>query len=247
MDRYPAVGYNKRQPKPENSEVRKQETAQMNQPYESQPDALEQIFRGPIRWVNLMIIVINILIFAVTELLGSTEDPVWMLRCGAAYVPLMEAGQWYRLITSMFLHFGIAHLFNNMFLLLFMGDLLESLVGKWRYLVVYFGSGLAGNLLSFFLEKSQGDYSVSAGASGAIFGVIGGVLVMMVVSRGKAGNISVRRLGFMILLTIYYGFQSSGINNAAHIGGILGGALLMFLLYPRKRRQLPPGGRPQGS
>lgn len=212
----------------------------MKQPYESQPDALEQIFRGPVRWVNLTIIAINILVFLVTELLGSTEDPAWMIRCGAAYVPLIEEGQWYRLVTSMFLHFGTAHLFNNMFLLLFMGDLLESLIGKWRYLLLYLGSGLAGNLLSFFLERNQGNYAVSAGASGAVFGVIGGVLVMMAVSRGKAGNISVRRLGFMILLAIYYGFQSSGINNTAHIGGILGGILLMLLLYPHGRRRLPP-------
>ena len=211
----------------------------MNQPYDSQPDALEQIFRGPIRWVNLTIIAVNILIFAVTELLGNTEDPVWMLQCGAAYVPLMEEGQWYRLVTSMFLHFGPAHLFNNMFLLLFMGDLLEKLVGKWRYLLIYFGSGIAGNLLSFFLEQNQGNYSVSAGASGAIFGVLGGVLVMMVASRGRAGDVTVRRLGFMILLTIYYGFQSAGINNAAHIGGILGGVLFTLLLYPRGRRRLP--------
>ena len=221
--------------------------AQMNQPYDSQPDAPEQIFRGPIRWVNLTIIAVNILVFVVTELLGNTEDAGWMLRCGAAYVPLMEQGQWYRLITSMFLHFGAAHLFNNMFLLLFMGDLLESLVGKWRYLLIYFGSGIAGNLLSFLLEWRQGEYSVSAGASGAIFGVIGGVLVMMAVSRGKAGNVSAGRFGFMILLTIYYGFQSAGINNAAHIGGIVCGIVLTLLLYPRGRRRPPLQKQPWES
>ena len=65
------------------------------------------------------------------------------------------------------------------------------------------------------------------------------VLVMMVASRGRAGDVTVRRLGFMILLTIYYGFQSAGINNAAHIGGILGGVLFTLLLYPRGRRRLP--------
>ncbi len=141
----------------------------MNQPYDSQPDALEQIFRGPIRWVNLTIIAVNILIFAVTELLGNTEDPVWMLQCGAAYVPLMEEGQWYRLVTSMFLHFGPAHLFNNMFLLLFMGDLLEKLVGKWRYLLILFWKRHRGKPAVLFPGAESGELFCERRSIGSYF------------------------------------------------------------------------------
>ena len=215
----------------------------MNQTYDSGPDALEQIFRGPLRWVNLLIIAVNILVFAVMEFLGSTQDAGLMLEWGAAYTPLILEGQWYRLFSSMFLHFGLGHLFNNMFLLLFMGDLLEKLVGKWRYLLIYLGSGLAGNLLSLFWELRTGDMYVSAGASGAIFGVVGGVLVLVLKNRGRVQDVTVRRLGFMVLLTIYYGFQTVGVNNAAHIGGLLGGILFTWILCPHKYRRLP--GRKQ--
>lgn len=215
----------------------------MNQTYDSGPDALEQIFRGPLRWVNLLIIAVNILVFAVMEFLGSTQDAGLMLEWGAAYTPLILEGQWYRLFSSMFLHFGLGHLFNNMLLLLFMGDLLEKLVGKWRYLLIYLGSGLAGNLLSLFWELRTGDMYVSAGASGAIFGVVGGVLVLVLKNRGRVQDVTVRRLGFMVLLTIYYGFQTVGVNNAAHIGGLLGGILFTWILCPHKYRRLP--GRKQ--
>ncbi len=215
----------------------------MNQTYDSGPDALEQIFRGPLRWVNLLIIAVNILAFAVMEFLGSTQDAGLMLEWGAAYTPLILEGQWYRLFSSMFLHFGLGHLFNNMLLLLFMGDLLEKLVGKWRYLLIYLGSGLAGNLLSLFWELRTGDMYVSAGASGAIFGVVGGVLVLVLKNRGRVQDVTVRRLGFMVLLTIYYGFQTVGVNNAAHIGGLLGGILFTWILCPHKYRRLP--GRKQ--
>lgn len=215
----------------------------MNQTYDFGPDALEQIFRGPLRWVNLLIIAVNILVFAMMEFLGSTQDAGLMLEWGAAYTPLILEGQWYRLFSSMFLHFGLGHLFNNMLLLLFMGDLLEKLVGKWRYLLIYLGSGLAGNLLSLFWELRTGDMYVSAGASGAIFGVVGGVLVLVLKNRGRVQDVTVRRLGFMVLLTIYYGFQTVGVNNAAHIGGLLGGILFTWILCPHKYRRLP--GRKQ--
>ena len=216
----------------------------MNQTYDSGPDALEQIFRGPLRWVNLLIIAVNILAFAVMEFLGSTQDAGLMLEWGAAYTPLILEGQWYRLFSSMFLHFGLGHLFNNMLLLLFMGDLLEKLVGKWRYLLIYLGSGLAGNLLSLFWELRTGDMYVSAGASGAIFGVVGGVLVLVLKNRGRVQDVTVRRLGFMVLLTIYYGFQTVGVNNAAHIGGLLGGILFTWILCPHKYRRLPGRRQP---
>ncbi len=216
----------------------------MNQTYDSGPDALEQIFRGPLRWVNLLIIAVNILVFAVMEFLGSTQDAGLMLEWGAAYTPLILEGQWYRLFSSMFLHFGLGHLFNNMLLLLFMGDLLEKLVGKWRYLLIYLGSGLAGNLLSLFWELRTGDMYVSAGASGAIFGVVGGVLVLVLKNRGRVQDVTVRRLGFMVLLTIYYGFQTVGVNNAAHIGGLLGGILFTWILCPHKYRRLPGRRQP---
>lgn len=198
------------------------------------PDALERIFQGPLNWVNLTIVGINILVFVVLELVGNTQNTEFMLKCGAAYTPWILEGEWYRLITSMFLHFGLYHLLNNMALLLFLGDTLEELVGRWRYLVIYLGGGIIGNLLSLLWDCRTGFTAVSAGASGAVFAVIGGVFVILLKNRGRIEQMTASRLLFVIVLTIYHGFQSAGVDNAAHIGGVLGGALLTALLYRRR-------------
>lgn len=196
------------------------------------PDALERIFQGPLNWMNLVIIGVNILVFAVMDICGDTQDINFMLKWGAAYTPWILDGEGYRLFTSMFLHFGLEHLLNNMMLLLFLGDTLEGLVGRWKYLLIYLG-GVLGNLVSLFMDCRTGSMAVSAGASGAVFAVIGGVFVILLLNRGRIEHMTASRLLFVIVLTIYHGFQSVGIDNAAHIGGVVGGVLLTALLYRR--------------
>ena len=198
------------------------------------PDALERIFQGPINWMNLIIIGVNIIVFALMEIFGDTDNITFMLKCGAAYTPWILDGQWYRLFTSMFLHFGVSHLLNNMVLLLFLGDMLEEVAGKWRYLLIYLGGGLAGNIVSLLMDYRTGELVVSAGASGAVFAVIGGIFVILIKQRGKVENLTLPRLVFVIFLSIYHGFQSTGIDNAAHIGGLLGGIILAFFVYRKK-------------
>lgn len=197
-------------------------------------DALERIFQGPINWMNLIIIGVNIIVFALMEIFGDTDNITFMLKCGAAYTPWILDGQWYRLFTSMFLHFGVSHLLNNMVLLLFLGDMLEEAAGKWRYLLIYLGGGLAGNIVSLLMDYRTGEMVVSAGASGAVFAVIGGIFVILIKQRGKVENLTLPRLVFVIFLSIYHGFQSTGIDNAAHIGGLLGGIILAFFVYRKK-------------
>ena len=210
----------------------------MQETYENDtPDALERIFQGPINWMNLLIVGVNILIFVLTEIIDDTENVTFMLKCGAAYTPWILEGQWYRLFTSMFLHFGVYHLLNNMVLLLFLGDMLEELAGKWRYLLIYLGGGLAGNIISLLMDCRSGEMAVSAGASGAVFAVIGGIFVILLKQRGRVKNLTLSRLVFVIFLSIYHGFQSTGIDNAAHVGGLLGGIFLTFLVYRRKNPQ----------
>ena len=195
------------------------------------PDALERIFQGKINWVNLCIVAANIVVFLIAEIMGDTKDVMYMLKIGGAYTPYILDGEWYRLVTSMFLHFGVEHLFNNMLLLLFLGDMLEELVGKWKYLLIYFGGGLLGNILSMIVELYSDDMAVSAGASGAVFAVIGGIFVVLLKNREKVQDISASRVLFVIVLSIYHGFQSTGVDNVAHIGGALGGILLTAALY----------------
>ena len=201
----------------------------MNGQNSNTPDALEQIFRGPINSMNLLMIGINIVVFVIMEILGSTEDTGFMLQWGAACRPLILDGEWYRLFTSMFLHFGIYHLVNNMAVLLFMGDMVEKTVGHWKYLMIYLGSGLVGNLLSLYMDIESQSNIVSAGASGAIYGIIGGVFVLMIKNRKQVREVVIRRLVFVIAVTIYYGSQAAQIDNAAHVGGLIGGIVLTVL------------------
>lgn len=190
---------------------------------------------------TIAMIVINITIFLVLSFQGMTEDGIFMFHHGAMYVPsVLEEGEYYRLFTSMFLHFGFEHLMNNMFILGVIGWNLELEIGKWKYLAVYLLSGLMGNLLSAWMDIQTGEYAISAGASGAIFGVIGALFYVALRNRGRIGNISSRGLAFMVLCSLYLGFTSKGVDNSAHIGGVISGILLAAILYHKKKY---PNGR----
>ena len=126
---------------------------------------------------TILLIAINVIVFFALSFFGMTEDAEYMLEHGAMYVPYMLEGEgYYRLFTSMFLHFGIDHLANNMVMLGAIGWNLEYEIGKIKFLIIYLGSGLAGNILSAFGDLMTGEYAVSAGASGAVFGIIGALL-----------------------------------------------------------------------
>ena len=159
------------------------------------------------------------------------EDGMYMLEHGAMYVPfVVEYKEYYRLFTCMFLHFGFSHLMNNMLTLVVIGWNVEMFVGKIRFLVIYFLSGLGGNLLSMAVDIWKQDYSVSAGASGAIFGLTGAMLCLAILNHGRAGNITKQGMIVMIFISLYTGFTSGGVDNFAHIGGLLTGCLVTTLL-----------------
>lgn len=186
---------------------------------------------------NKVLVALNIIVFLVLEFLGDTEDAVFMYEHGGMFpVDVLEVGQWYRLVTCMFLHFGIRHLGNNMVVLFFLGDNLERALGHVRYVILYFVSGVCGSLLSAVIMLRTGDYAVSAGASGAIFGVIGGLIYVLVRNHGRLEDLTAKRLIFMAALSLYLGFASTGVDNYAHLGGMLSGMALAILLYRKKTR-----------
>ena len=141
------------------------------------------------------------------------------------------------LLICMFLHFGFDHLLNNMVTLVLIGWNLEIEIGKIKFLLIYILSGLGGNILSAWWDIQTGEYAVSAGASGAIFGLIGALLYVAIRNRGRIGDISGKGIIFMIILSLYYGFTSTGVDNMAHIGGVLSGFLLSILLYWKRNRK----------
>lgn len=190
--------------------------------------------------LTIVLVVINVLVFFGLSFGGMTEDALYMLEHGAMYAPyVVEYGEYYRMFTSMFLHFGFAHLINNMVTLIIYGRNVEPVVGKTRFCLIYFISGLGGNLLSLMGELVTGDYVVSAGASGAIFGLTGSLLALTIIYRGRVGQVSTRDMVIMIALSLYLGFTSDGVDNLAHIGGLICGFLVTLLVVgiPKKWSQ----------
>ena len=187
---------------------------------------------------TIILIVINVIVFLALSFQGMTEDAEFMLEHGAMYVPYMMGGEeYYRLFTSMFMHFDMDHLMNNMIMLGAIGWNLEYEIGKIRFLIIYFASGLCGNILSAYGDIITNEYAVSAGASGAVFGIIGALLYVAIRNKGRIGNVSSRGIVLMIILSMYYGITSSGVDNLAHAGGLIGGFLLAVLLYWKRKRK----------
>ena len=197
-----------------------------------QPDRLtdlmhESPWRAP---VTLVLLACNIGVFALTLWYGAG---LWhnsngvQLAWGANFGPATQDGQWWRLATAMFLHFGILHLALNMWALWDVGRLVERLYGRLRFSALYLASGVAGNLLSLVV---QGNRAVSGGASGAIFGLYGALLVFLWRERKHVERREFRWLfgaaTVFTLVTLGMGQLIPGIDNAAHIGGLVTGALL---------------------
>lgn len=185
--------------------------------------------------VNTFLVAFNIIIYIAIIIINhnffASYDADIMLKMGASSYNTFINGRWYEIITAMFLHFGISHLFNNMLLLIYIGCELEKRIGSFVYAVIYLGSGIIGNVVSLLYYSRTGQYEVvSAGASGAIFGVLGCLAIYLIVNPSNNRNLTTRRLIIMAVLTIYYGLTNVGVDNAAHIGGFCFGLLGGFLL-----------------
>lgn len=178
--------------------------------------------------VNTALIIINIILFLIPDFFGSLISGDVLLEKGTV-IPLLvtEGGEYYRLFTSIFLHFDIRHLLNNMLVLFVLGEKLENCLGHVKYLLFYILCGIGANLISLqFYLKSGEPFTMSAGASGAIFGVIGGLIWIVYRNRGRIGDMNSRQLVLMAILSLYLGFTSTGVNNAAHVGGLAMGIIL---------------------
>ena len=189
---------------------------------------------------TLTLVIINIVIQCIVAVgeIGGRDSALmdWMVLSIGEFV---QTPEWWRLVTSVFLHFGWEHLFNNMLVLLYLGSLAERCLGKKRFLAVYFISGIGANIVSVWWYVRQGELLVAtAGASGAIFGIAGLLLCIVLLSKGRFEGITLRQLVFMMFFTLYHGFAESGVNNCAHIaGGILGFACGILIFRQMKSRR----------
>ena len=190
-------------------------------------------------YVNIGLIGLNLLYFFFLSTQGRTEyDMDMMLRFGACYEPLVVyEHQYWRLLSSCFMHFGMAHLANNMVVLLALGTMAEQELGHVRYLLLYLLCGIGGNLLSVAFGMYTGSFSISAGASGAIFGVEGMLLYMALIRGGSFSGMTAQRLMLSIALSVYLGATGGGVDVAAHVGGLISGLLLCAVFYHPQRRE----------
>ena len=172
---------------------------------------MEELRKEP---VTAGLILLNILVFLIVEFTGSSQNTMHMLDCGAAFTPMIiQGGEYYRLFTCMFLHFGIEHLLNNMLVLF-----------------------VLGNVISLLIELRAQDFAVSAGASGAVFAVMGAMVYIVIRNKGWLGDLSMRQILVMAAFSLYFGFASTGVDNTAHVGGMVSGFFLAVIFYHSGRK-----------
>lgn len=185
--------------------------------------------------------IINILVFLACMFTGGVLYDAGILNVRG----VLEQKEYGRILWAMFLHGDINHIFNNMLILFFLGAMIEKEVGHIRFSLFYFLSGISGNLLSLCVKAFNGDLSGTVGASGAIFG-LDGVLLSMVLLRGKrVENVTPVRVMLMIFLSLYSGYTGGNIDNAAHIGGLLAGLAagsIMCIAERKKNRKQEASG-----
>lgn len=188
--------------------------------------------RPRITYVLLGVILIGFL--AETVLGGSTSTGV-LVALGAQVNLLVWQGEVWRLLTAMFLHIGVQHLLFNGWALYSLGRDVEMFYGSGRFTILYFIAGLFGGVAYYLLGAPQTGVTVSAGASGAVFGIIGAELAFWLRNRQLFGGFGRQRLlnlGILIAINLVFGFTVPGINNLAHLGGLISGFLLAFALAP---------------
>jgi len=193
---------------------------------------LPSVFNNHLPYITIFLVAINILVFLYTEISGSSTDTLFMLNHGASYWKyIFDQGEYYRLFTSIFLHFGGEHLLNNMIILSVIGYEVEYHLGHLRYLIIYLLSGIGAGIVSavYYMNSYPDVITVSAGASGAIFGIIGSLLIIVLTDKQIRHKLRPTNLIFIIILSILNGFNGSSVDNMAHIGGLMFGIILTFI------------------
>jgi rhomboid protease GluP len=192
--------------------------------------------------VTYALIAINVLVYLAMVATGVSfmnPTPLDVFRWGGDFGPAtVGAHQWWRLLTSMFLHFGIIHIGFNMYVLYQIGPFIETIFGRLRYLLIYFIAGLAGSFVSVSFHPD----SVGAGASGAIFGLYGAVFGFLLLERKSllpgAANSIAKSAGIFVLYNVVYGAMQRNTDLTAHFGGLIGGFLAgLALVRSRPGRQ----------
>lgn len=180
-----------------------------------------------------LLIIINAILFIMLETNGGSTNIETLIQFGAKYNPLIIDGEWWRLISSMFLHIGLLHLMMNMLALYYLGTAVERIYGSSRFLLIYFLAGIGGSLTSFVFMSN-----VSAGASGAIFGLFGALLFFGVIHQKLFFQTMGKNILTVVAINIVFGFVVPQIDVSAHLGGLMAGFLAAAIVHLPKKQKI---------
>jgi len=184
-------------------------------------------YRPRVTYVMMGLLVV---VFVIETLAGGSENPQTLVSLGANFAPLVTLGDYWRLFTANFLHIGLMHLVFNLYALYIVGTEVEMFYGPARFLIIYLLTGLSGAIASYAFT-----YGLSAGASTAVFGLIGTLVAFFVRNRDVFGEMSRSRLSNLVIviaINVFYGMSVGTIDNWGHAGGFVGGVILGWLLCP---------------
>ena len=201
-------------------------TDNINKKNEKRNKIAEKIFSYKQPIVTYIIMAICIILFILMELSGGSTNSQTLLKYCANLDVLVKNGEYYRLFTCIFLHIGIMHLLCNMYSLYIIGREVENLFGKIKYIIIFILSGIYGSIMSLAFTHN----TISAGASGAIFGLLGALLYFGMHYRTYLGEAIKRSIIPIIVVNLIIGFFAEGIDLAAHIGGLVGGVLVAMMV-----------------
>ncbi len=193
----------------------------------------EEVFSYGKVFITYILLAINIAVFFLIESAGDSQSVDTLIEYGAKYNPAIIEGEWWRIISSMFVHIGFLHLFMNMLAVYYLGSIVERIFGSARFLFIYFLAGIGGGLASFAFSMN-----VSAGASGALFGLFGTLLYFGIHYRQIFLQTMGRGVLLVIGINIVFGFTVPQIDNAAHLGGLVSGFIATAIIHFPKKRAL---------
>ena len=186
-----------------------------------------------LNFTNLFIL-INVVVHIILEIIGNPSDPEFMLDKGAIFVEKILEGEVYRFLTSMFMHFDFAHLAGNMFVLFMVGINLENMIGRWKVGVIYMVSGLGASIVATTYYLIADPNVVCAGASGAVYGIVGALVWAMII-YAKERKFILWQVIVGAALSLGQGFVvEEGVSLSAHLGGFIIGFLIALIMC-RKR------------
>ncbi|MCM3566617.1 rhomboid family intramembrane serine protease [Neobacillus mesonae] len=196
-------------------------------------NAEQNIFSNSKPFFTYVFIFIQIAVFLLLQLNGGSTNTSTLIKYGAKVNQLIYDGEWWRFFTPIFLHIGFLHLLLNTFALYYLGTAVERIFGKTRFLFIYLFAGILGFIASFIFSSN-----LSAGASGAIYGCFGSLLYFGMIFPKLFSRTMGMNLIIVLGINLVFSFTASGIDNAGHLGGLLGGFLAAGIVHFPKKKKL---------